>query len=143
MARSLGVAGLARAGTGHPQPPNDLATQLPIEPQLARVNGHADDGVDAGGIELIDLLPRGDAARGRDAPRGRLPDGHDRLHVSATHEPLGVHMCVEELRAERLERPDGIDSRERQGSLPAVNHDAAAAAVHGPDHAFDADRLCE
>ncbi len=60
-------------------------------------------------IELVDLLLRGDAARGDDAAGGRLAYGADRVHRDALHQALGVDVGVEELVAERLERPCGLD----------------------------------
>ena len=52
-------------------------------------------------------------------------------------------MRVEELIAVRLERADSLDRRQRKRRLPSVDHDPAAFAVDGRDHARSADRAGE
>ena len=94
-------------------------------------------------MELVDFLASSDAAGSGDAPGGRLLDGQNSGHAGPGHESLGVHMGIEKLVAERLEGPNRIGSREWQVGFPAVNHDVAAATIHGRDHALAPDRVGE
>ena len=82
--------------------------------QLARVDRHADDGVDARGVEasISSHVVMPPAAVTRRV--GGAADGHDRVHVGALHQPLVVDVGVEELAAVRLERPHGVDRGDRQ-----------------------------
>ena len=55
-------------------------------------------------------------------------------HVGALHQPLLVHVRVEELVAVGLEAQHRVTARQRQRRLPAVNDHLAALAVDGGDH---------
>src|SRR6185436_6450021 len=101
--------------------------------QGAGIDRHPDDRVDAEGVELVDFALGGDAAGSCQAAGRGVPDGHHRLEVRAPHQPFGVHVGIEELVAERLERAHRVGGGQRQLGLPAVNHDAAVAAVHRRD----------
>ena len=61
-----------------------------------------------------DLLLGRDAPGGGDAPRRRRADGLDRCSIRPLHQPFGVDVRVEELAAERLQRPH----RRRPASAP-------------------------
>src|SRR5713226_1657593 len=111
--------------------------------QRARVDGHTDDGVDAEGVEVVDLTLRADPPGRRHAARRRVPDRQDRLQVRPAHQPFGVDVGVEKLVAVRLQRADGLRGGQRQGRLPAVNHDMSVAAVDGSDDALATDGVAE
>src|SRR5262245_1110042 len=114
-----------------------------FEVQRSRVDGHADDGVDAEGVEVVDLILCGDPAGGRHAARRGAPDFEDRLHVGAAHQPFRIHMGIEELVAEGLERSDGVSGSQRKRRFPPMDDDLAAAAVDGGNDALAADRVRE
>ena len=94
-------------------------------------------------MELVDLLLRGDAAGGGDAPVVAFVTARMAAMLGPAHESFGVHVGVEKLVAERLEGADRVDGRERQRGFPAVNHDVAAATIHGRNDALASDRLGE
>src|SRR4030095_12063302 len=91
-----------------------VAWPLAPQRQLSGIDCHSHDGVDAGRVQLIYLIPRGDATRGGHAARRGMTHGHDGVHVGAAHQALGIDVGVEELRAEWLERPYGSDGRQWQ-----------------------------
>src|SRR5688500_6376693 len=68
-----------------------------IDCERACIDGHPDDGVDAEGVECVDLLAGGDAAGCRNLALGRLGYRLDCRHVGALHQALFVDMRIEEL----------------------------------------------
>src|SRR5262245_643570 len=80
----------------------------PFERQMTCVDRHADYVVAARRVELVDLVPRRDAARRGEAPRGGVANGHDRGHAGALHQPFEIDVRIEELAAVRLERLHGL-----------------------------------
>ena len=56
-----------------------------VERQSPRVDGHADNGVDAFGVEVVDFLTRGNAAGRGDAPPSGPSDGENHVHIRAAH----------------------------------------------------------
>src|SRR5262247_89243 len=105
-----------------------------VKRELACVDSHADDGVHVMRVEQIDFIPGRDAA-GRGDPTGGCPTNRqESLDVSYMHQAFLVYMRIQNLAAERFERPDRVDGTNRQHRPPAMNRHMAAAAVDGGDH---------
>ena len=72
------------------------------------------------------------------APSCRLPDRQNGVQVGSLHQALGVDMRVEELAAEGLEGPDGIECRQRQRGFPPVDDYLAISTVDGSNDPLEA-----
>src|SRR5262245_49707029 len=83
----------------------------------------------------------GDAASGGYPAPCRGADVQEGWDVGAAQGLFGLDVGAEELSAKRLQRPHRFDGGHGERRLPAVNHDLAAAAVDGGDHAVCADRV--
>src|SRR5215831_17682012 len=61
-----------------------------LKVQRARVDRHADDGVDAERVEVVDFLAGSNAAGCGHAARGRSSYGGNRFEAGAAHQAFGV-----------------------------------------------------
>src|SRR5687767_12728645 len=73
--------------------------------QPSGIERHADHGVDAHRVQLVNFLHRGDAPGRDDLARRCRTDGADRRHVRALKQTLAIDVGVEEAAEVRLESP--------------------------------------
>src|SRR3972149_4113005 len=99
------------------------------EPQLARVNGHADGGVNPYFAEGFDFTHRRDAAGGGDGEAGDLPQTAEPAQVRPLHHALFVHVGAEEAGAIRFEFRDHVFGAQAGAGTPAFYYDSASVTV--------------
>ena len=99
-------------------------------------------GVDAGRVQLIDLIPRGDAHRQPSRGASWLTRTAMMACMSVPpHQALAIDVGDRNSEQNGSSARHGLDRGDRQDGLPAVDDDVAAAAVDGGDHAIRRRRL--
>ena len=104
-----------------------------LSQDLARVQGHAYDGVHSERVEAVDFSLRRDAAGDDQPPRSSFPDRTHGLQRNSAHQAFRINVGIEEGVAERFECPNHVERGEGSTFAPAVDRNSSASGIESKD----------